>query len=43
MEKNKVAIRFLKPGYVEADKPDNFDSMSKEEKMAWAAEVLEGF
>ena len=35
-----VKIRFLKPGLVEAAEPDNFNEMTKEEKIAWATDYL---
>jgi len=37
----KVYINYLKKGCIAADAPDNFVSMTDEEKMKWAFEVLE--
>lgn len=36
----KVHIRFLTPGLIEAEAPDNFAEMSPNEKLNWAQEIL---
>lgn len=36
----KVHIRFLIPGLIEAQAPDNFAEMSPQEKLDWAHEAL---
>jgi len=37
----KVDIRFLRQGLVEAVAPENFDTMTDDEKIKWAQEILE--
>jgi len=36
----KVHIRFLVPGLIEAEAPENFPEMSSYQKISWAQEIL---
>ena len=36
-----VFIRFLRPGIVKVEVPENFEEMTKEEKLEWASRKLE--
>ncbi len=40
MSKEVIQIRFLRPGRIVAPKPSNFDTLSPQEKLAWANQVL---
>lgn len=37
---DKVAIRFLRQGYLAVDKPENFDNWNQKEQLEWADTVL---
>jgi hypothetical protein len=37
---DKIRIRFLKPGQIEVNKPENFDEMTMRDKINWANDIL---
>ncbi len=41
MGEKSVFIRFLRPGIVKVEVPENFSRMTKEEKLEWASRKLE--
>ncbi len=42
MSRRSVFIRFLRPGIVKVEVPENFDEMTEEKKIEWASKKLEG-
>ncbi len=42
MSRRSVFIRFLRPGIIKVEVPEDFDEMTEEEKIEWASKKLEG-